>query len=256
MESQLPAGTVTFVFTDIEGSTDLMRRLGDGYGEVLDDHRRLLREHLGNAGGREIDTQGDAFFFSFTRAREAVAGAIAAQRALQAHDWRDGAEVRVRMGLHTGEPAVGAEGYHGLDVVRAARICSAGHGGQILISETTRVLVGNQLPQGVQIIDLGTQRLKDVESERIFQLSLEGEPDRFPVLKGREPASWKSHADTLGEEFSHRIGRFVEQQIDRSIARANEQQPVVKSKSNAAQILAVIILGVLALIVVIRYVFF
>ena len=256
METQLPAGTVTFLFTDIEGSTELIRRLGDGYGQVLDDHRRLLREHLGNSGGREIDTQGDAFFFSFTRARDAVAGAVAAQRALQEHEWRDDSQVKVRMGLHTGEPAVGTEGYHGLDVVRAARICSAGHGGQILISETTRVLVGSQLPDGVQIVDLGTQRLKDVDSERIFQLSLEGEPDQFPVLKGRDPA-WKSHADTLGEEFSHRIGRFVEEQIDRSIARAKQPPPQpVQPKSNAAQILAVVILGVIALLVVIRYVFF
>jgi class 3 adenylate cyclase len=256
MESQLPAGTVTFLFTDIEGSTELMRRLGDGYGQVLDDHRRLLREHLGSAGGREIDTQGDAFFFSFTRARDAVAGAVAAQRALQEHEWRDGAQVKVRMGLHTGEPAVGAEGYHGLDVVRAARICSAGNGGQILISEATRVLVGSQLPDGVQVVDLGTQRLKDVDSERIFQLSLDGEPDRFPVLKGRDPA-WKSHADALGEEFSDRIGRFVEQQIDRSIARTKQPPPTpAKKPTNAAEILAVVILGVIALIVVIRYVFF
>jgi class 3 adenylate cyclase len=257
MESQLPAGTVTFLFTDIEGSTDLIRRLGDGYGRVLDDHRRLLREHLGNAGGREIDTQGDAFFFSFARAREAVAGAVAAQRALLEHDWGDGSEVKVRMGLHTGEPAVGAEGYHGLDVVRAARICSAGHGGQILISEATRALVGSQLPDGVHVVDLGLQQLKDVDSERIFQLSLDGEPDRLPVLKGRDVA-WKSHADTLGEEFSHRIGRFVEQQLDRSIARAKQQPPPTPAKrpANAAEILAVVILGVIALIVVIRYVFF
>jgi class 3 adenylate cyclase len=258
VESQFPSGTVTFLFTDIEGSTELIRRLGDGYGRVLDDHRRILREHLGNAGGREIDTQGDAFFFSFTRARDAVAGAVAAQRALLDHDWGDGSEVKVRMGLHTGEPAVGAEGYHGIDVVRAARICSAGHGGQILISETTRALVGNQLPEGVQIVDLGTQQLKDVDAERIFQLSLDGEPDRLPVLlEGREPA-WKSHADALGDEFSHRIGRFVEQQLDRSLARAKQQPPPppqVKSGSNAAQILAVVILGVIALLVVIRYVF-
>jgi class 3 adenylate cyclase len=264
VESQLPSGTVTFLFTDIESSTELMRRLGDGYGEVLDDHRRLLREHLGNAGGREIDTQGDAFFFSFTRARDAVAGAVAAQRALEEHEWPDGSEVRVRMGLHTGEPAVGAEGYHGLDVVRAARICSVGRGGQILVSETTRVLVGNQLPEGVRIVDLGMQQLKDVDSERIFQLSLAGEPDRLPVLKDQLPAprghdpAWKSHADTLGEEFSHRIGRFVEQQLDRSLSRVNQPPPTpqVKSKSNAAEILAVVILGVLAFIVVIRYVFF
>jgi class 3 adenylate cyclase len=255
VSTELPAGTVTFLFTDIEGSTQLMRELGDGYGEVLDDHRRLLREHLANAGGREIDTQGDAFFFSFTRAREAVAGAVAAQRGLLAHEWRDGANVRVRMGLHTGEPSVGAEGYHGLDVVRAARICSAGHGGQILISETTRALIGNDVPEGIHIVDLGTQRLKDVPEERVFQLSLEGVRDRFPELKGRE-AAWRSHADALGEEFGQRIERFVERQLERSLSHRPEQPQQVPSRSNVPQILAVIILGVIALILVIRYAFF
>jgi class 3 adenylate cyclase len=155
----LPGGTVTFLFTDIEGSTRLLQQLGDQYGDVVRDHRQLLREHLGAKGGTEVDTQGDAFFYSFPRARDAVAGAVAAQRSLSAHDWPDGAEVRVRMGLHTGEPSVGDEGYLGLDVVRAARICSAGHGGQILLSETTRALLGNYLPGGVSVVDLGQQNL-------------------------------------------------------------------------------------------------
>ena len=132
----LPGGTVTFLFTDIEGSTRLLQELGDHYGQVVADHRRLLRDVFQAAGGSEVDTQGDAFFYSFPRARDAVGAAVAGQRALASHEWPRGADVRVRMGLHTGEPTVGDEGYVGLDVVRAARICSAGHGGQILVSET------------------------------------------------------------------------------------------------------------------------
>jgi class 3 adenylate cyclase len=263
VETQLPAGTVTFLFTDIEGSTDLMRRLGDGYGQVLDDHRRLLREHLGNAGGREIDTQGDAFFFSFTRARDAVAGAVAAQRALQEHEWRDGSEVKVRMGLHTGEPAVGAEGYHGLDVVRAARICSAGHGGQILISETTRALIGNELPDGVQVVDLGPQRLKDIAEERIYALSLDREPDRFPQLKTR-PGGRKSHADLLGEDFDQRIEEFVHQQLERGLRHAADRHPVPGPPTTEPRRLTtiglgtvvVLVVGAIAIILIVKVAFF
>src|SRR5882757_9573158 len=140
----LPTGTVTFVFTDIEGSTKLLQELGDGYAEVSRDHRRLVREAFGERAGTEIDTQGDSFFFSFPRARDAAAAAVDAQRALRDHTWPGGIEVRVRMGLHTGEPNIGEEGYLGIDVVRAARISAAGHGGQILVSETTRALLGNQ----------------------------------------------------------------------------------------------------------------
>jgi len=118
----LHGGTVTFLFTDIEGSTRLLQELGDDYGEVVADHRRLLRDVFRSAEGSEVDTQGDAFFYSFARARDAVRAAVEGQRALAAHMWPNGAEVRVRMGLHTGEPTVGEEGYVGLDVVRAARI--------------------------------------------------------------------------------------------------------------------------------------
>jgi len=217
MTQALPGGTVTFLFTDIEGSTRLLQTLGDDYGEVVREHRRLLREHLGAKGGAEVDTQGDAFFYSFPRAREAVAGAVAAQRALGEQAWPQGAEVRVRMGLHTGEPSVGDEGYLGLDVVRAARICSAGHGGQILLSETTRALLGNDLPEGVSVVDLGQQNLKDVQHERIFQLTLEGN-ESFPPLKTEAP---KSASDELGD----RIERHVEEMIGRSFQPGKTKKP-------------------------------
>jgi class 3 adenylate cyclase len=212
--NSLPSGTVTFLFTDIEGSTALVRELGDRYADVLGLERSILRRAVADAGGREIDTQGDAFFFSFTRARDAVAGAVAAQRGLAAQEWPDSVEVQVRMGLHTGEPSVGDEGYVGLDVVRAARICSAGHGGQILVSETTRALLGSALPDGVALRDLGTKTLKDVGEERLYQLSVDGHDDFAPV-KGERRAGL-SKADILGDDFEQRIDAFVRRSISDS----------------------------------------
>jgi class 3 adenylate cyclase len=210
MSSSFPSGTVTFLFTDIEGSTRLLQELGDDYATVVGDHRRILREAFGAGGGREVDTQGDAFFYSFPRARDAVAAAVAGQRALAGHAWPGDASVRVRMGLHTGEPAVGEEGYVGLDVVRASRICSAGHGGQVLLSESTRALVGGDLPDGVTIRDLGEQHLKDVRAERIYQLDLAGGPSSFPALK----ADRGSTADDLGDRLGARIEAMVERELD------------------------------------------
>jgi class 3 adenylate cyclase len=248
----LPGGTVTFLFTDIEGSTRLLQELGDGYGDVVRDHRRLLREHLGDKGGAEVDTQGDAFFYSFTRARDAVAGAVAAQRALAAHSWPQGSEVRVRMGLHTGEPSVGEEGYLGLDVVRAARICSAGHGGQILLSETTRALLGNDLPEGVSVVDLGQQNLKDVQHERIYQLALDGEHS-FPPLKTHAP---KSASDELGE----RIERHVEEMIAQSFkpGKAKAKAPVNTLRYTVIGLteLLLVVLTILIIIWLVRRILF
>src|SRR5437870_5924176 len=130
----LPTGTVTFLFTDIEGSTGLLKQLGElRYAAVLTDHQRLLREAATAHGGREIDTQGDSFFFAFQRAKDAVAAAVDGQRALAAHPWPDGAEPRIRMGLHSGEPAVGEDRYIGIGVHRAARVGNAAHGGQVLL---------------------------------------------------------------------------------------------------------------------------
>ena len=177
----LPSGTVTFLFSDIEGSTALLKRLGnDRYAELLGQHRRMVREAFAAHEGQEIDTQGDAFFYSFARARQAVAAAVEVQRAHADAAWPDGATVQVRIGLHTGEPAVGDEGYTGLDVVRAARIAAVGHGGQILLSEATRALVGEELPDGVALRSLGEQRLKDIDRpEPLHELTISAlaEPD-------------------------------------------------------------------------------
>jgi len=215
--STLPGGTVTFVFTDIEGSTQLLQELGDeAYGEVSGDHRRLVRKTFGSRGGTEIDTQGDAFFFSFPRARDAVAAAVDAQRALRDHEWPEGKEVLVRMGVHTGEPHVGDEGYLGLDVVRAARISAAGHGGQILISETTRALLGNQLPDGVAVHDLGQQHLKDVQHEHIYELSIDGRSLAGRPLKTEKP---KSAQEDMASRMEERINTFVEGQIESAMER-------------------------------------
>jgi len=208
----LPGGTVTFLFTDIEGSTRLLQELGDDYGQVVADHRRLLREIFKGAGGNEVDTQGDAFFYSFPRARDAVRAAVDGQRALASHEWPRGVDVRVRMGLHTGEPTVGDEGYVGLDVVRAARICSAGHGGQILVSETTRALLGNDVPEGVNVRDLGRQHLKDVQYEHVYELSLEESGEKFPPLKEHDATT------TMEQRFEERINRYVEDQLDAALS--------------------------------------
>jgi len=240
--TSLPGGTVTFVFTDIEGSTRLLQELGDGYADVTRDHRRLVREAFGARGGTEIDTQGDSFFFSFARARDAVAAAVDAQRALRDHDWPAGSEVRVRMGLHTGEPQVGDEGYLGLDVVRAARISAAGHGGQILVSETTRALLGDQLPDGVQVHDLGRQNLKDIQHEHVYELSVDGAP------AGSKPLKTERAGD-----FDAKIDAYVEQQLERALA-----DPHVATKSAAAglAVLGLVIAFVIIVLLVVKVLFF
>ena len=146
-----------------------------------------------------------------------MAAAVDAQRALRDHEWPDGREVRVRMGVHTGEPHVGDEGYLGLDVVRAARISAAGHGGQILISETTRALLGNQLPEGVAVHDLGQQDLKDVQHEHIYELSIDGRSLAGRPLKTDKPTS---KSEEMGKRFEERINAFVEKQLESAMGKA------------------------------------
>jgi class 3 adenylate cyclase len=245
--SSLPGGTVTFVFTDIEGSTRLLQQLGDDYAEVVREHRRIVRETLGAAGGTEIDTQGDAFFFSFTRARDAARGAVETQRELRRHRWPQNAEVRIRIGLHTGEPTVADEGYLGLDVVRAARISAAGHGGQILVSETTRALLGNDLPDGVTVHDLGEAQFKDIQHERIYELAVDGGPSSFPPLKTHAPKS-------MGEQLAERIQSQVERQLEQAFAGEKPKAPIGLAAGGLAiaglglVILAVAVIAVVLLV--------
>jgi class 3 adenylate cyclase len=226
----LPSGTVTFVFSDIEGSTALLKRLGERYDGVLSDHRRLMRECFTELGGVEIDTQGDAFFFAFPRARDAVTAAVEAQRAHATHEWPDGTAVHVRMGLHTGEPAVGSEGYLGLDVVRAARLCTAGKGGHVLLSDTTRALVGASLPEGVSIFPLGERQLKDIdEPERVFELEIEGATPPLPAEQEEQaapsaapppaPAPPAPPGDDFGARLGERIDAHVRRQVESTLGR-------------------------------------
>ena len=180
----LPTGTVTLLFSDVAGSTALVKQLGDRYGDVLAEHRELLRQAFDTHDGIEIDTQGDAFFVAFATARNAVASAIAAQRALAAHSWRDGIEVRVRIGLHTCEPHRSGESYVGLGVHRAARICTIAHGGQVLLSRSTAGIVDDDELPDLTIRDLGEHQLKDIERpERVFELVVDGLRRNFPPLR-------------------------------------------------------------------------
>ncbi len=180
---QLPTGSITLLFTDIEGSTRLLHQLGNRYAVVLRECRRLLRAAFQQANGVEVDTQGDSFFVVFERAADAVAAAEHAQRALFTAPWPDEAVVRVRMGMHTGEPQPTDEGYIGLDVHRAARIMSAAHGGQVLLSQETRDLVKADLPEDVSLRELGAYRLKDIaHPNHLFQLVISGLPADFPPL--------------------------------------------------------------------------
>lgn len=180
----LPTGTVTFLFTDIEGSTRLMQEIGDRYVEAQVIHHEILRAAFQSNSGRELRTEGDSFFCVFESAVDACEAAAAAQRAFFERAWPEGAAIRVRMGLHTGEaPLVGNE-YIGLDVHHAARVMSAAHGGQIVISDSTRAIVETALPAGLTLRDLGLHRLKDLaRPERLFQLVAEGVPDTFPALR-------------------------------------------------------------------------
>jgi serine/threonine-protein kinase len=213
--SELPTGTVTFLFTDIEGSTKLLRELGENYVAVLEEHHRILRKAVAEQGGREIDSQGDSFFFAFERANAALGAAVLAQRALAEQAWPEEGDVRVRMGLHTGEPIVGEERYVGLGVHRAARIGAVAHGGQVLLSTATRELIENGLA-GVSIRDLGSYRLKDLDrDERLYQLDVAGLQSDFPPLRAprvAEPRPVSQAEVHIGAEFlGYRIEELIGQ---------------------------------------------
>jgi predicted ATPase/class 3 adenylate cyclase len=209
-----PSGTVTLLFTDIEGSTKLLQRSGELYAELLADHRSMLRAAFASHEGYEVDTEGDAFFVVFRSADDAAAAAAEAQRALAEHSWPDGNEIRVRMGLHTGDPRLVDRAYIGLDVHRAARVMGAGHGGQVLLSQSTRNQLGADLP----LLDLGEHRLKDLlQPEHLFQLLIDGLPSEFPALKtlGNRPTNLPAQPNRM-------IGREKELREISQLLRADD----------------------------------
>src|SRR5258706_3729114 len=182
-DSPLPTGTVTFLFSDIEGSTRLLQQLGDRYAALLARQQFLVRAACQAHAGRVVGDQGDSFFVAFQRAADALQAVLQSQHALANEDWPGGVRVRVRMGLHTGEAQVSATDYVGLDVHRAARIAAAAHGGQVLLSQTTYALIEDDLPAGVTVRDLGEHRLKDLRRPKhLYQLVMAGLPAAFPPL--------------------------------------------------------------------------
>jgi predicted ATPase/class 3 adenylate cyclase len=181
---ELPTGTITMLFSDVEGSTALLSRLGDRYGEALSAQRAIQRAAFAEFGGHEMGTEGDSFFAVFSSAADAAWSCVAAQHNLAGHNWPGGITLRVRMGLHSGEPARHEDGYIGMDVHRAARIAAAAHGGQVVASDVARLLAAPHLPANVSFRDLGFHRLKDIEApEHVFQLTDAGLPERFPPLR-------------------------------------------------------------------------
>jgi class 3 adenylate cyclase len=196
--AERPQGTVTFLFTDIEDSTSLVRELGERYADLLDEHRRLLRAAFGEHGGWEVDTQGDAFFVAFDRVKDAVFAAVAAQRSLVALSGLSGPAPMIRIGLHTTEPHIWAEGYVGIGVHRANRICAVGHGGQVLLSRSTAGLAADEEFEGIGLLDLGEHRLKGLDRpERIFQLMIDGLENDFPPLDTIEGAGLAAETVTV-----------------------------------------------------------
>ena len=212
LEAGLPAGTVTMVFTDIEGSTSLLQALGDRYPEALGDHHRLIREAFARHGAFERGSAGDGLYFVFATARDAVLAAVDGQLALAGHDWPIRLVMRDRMGLHTGEPRAASEGYVGLDVHRAARICAAGHGGQILISQTTRDLIADDLRPPLGLVDLGSHRLRSLDASMgLYQVTGPGLEREFPP-----PRTSEAPRNNLKLEVTSFIGR--DREIDQAVA--------------------------------------
>jgi class 3 adenylate cyclase len=194
---------VTFLFTDIEGSTRLLQDLGDRYGTVRDEHAAILRRAIRDGGGVEVSTEGDSFFAAFASPVGAVRAAVDAQRGLAGHGWPAGFPVRVRMGLHTGEGALGGDNYSGIDVNRAARVAAAAAGGQVIVTDATRVLVERQAPAGVTLRDLGVHRLRDLNLPmRLHDLVIAGLPADFPA-----PRTLDARPGNLPAQLTSFVGR-------------------------------------------------
>jgi class 3 adenylate cyclase len=180
----LPTGSVTFLLTDIEGSTSLLNRLGDRYAALLADVRAIIRGCTDRAGGREVDARADEFFGVFVRAQAALEAALAIERTVRGRAWPDAVDVRVRVGIHSGRPTLTDAGYVGLAVHTVARICSAGHGGQILLSGAARDALGRSRPAGIRLRRLGVHRFRGLrEPQAIFQVQAPHLRERFPPLR-------------------------------------------------------------------------
>ena len=214
-----PTGTLTFLFSDVEGSTRLLMALGDGYAIAHGDHQRIVRDAIAAHDGMEVSTEGDSFFAVFTDADEAIAAAADIQRGLAAHAWPAGAEFRVRIGLHTGHAVTAGDDYVGLDVNRAARIANAANGGQTVVSDAARTAASHALPDGLALRDLGRHRLKDVGVEHLWQLDVVGLPTAFGALRSLE-----SHPTNLPAERTSFVGRENETRV---LAELVEVSPLV-----------------------------
>jgi predicted ATPase/class 3 adenylate cyclase len=215
--AELPTGTVTFMFTDIEGSTRLLQEVGDRFAGILNEHDAIIRAAIADANGVQVGSAGDSFFVAFGEPVNGVVAAVRAQRDLAAHQWSHGQPVRVRMGLHTGRGELGGDGYVGIDVHRAARIADAAHGGQVLLSDVTARLVEAALPAGVHLRSLGEHRLKDLDhAEHLHQLEIAGLPSQFPP-----PRSLEARSSNLPAELSSFVGREAEMaEIERLLQRS------------------------------------
>ena len=214
-----PTGRLTFCFSDVEGSTRLLIGLGDGYAGAHAEHQRIVRAAFDAHSGMEISTEGNSFFAVFVNAAEAVAAAADIQRGLAAHAWPEGADFRVRLGLHTGQAVIAGDDYVGLDVNRAARIANAANGGQTVLSDTARASVGSSLPGDLALRDLGRHRLKDVGVERLWQLDVPGLADTFGPLRSLE-----AHPTNLPTERTSFVGRTGERA---ALAAAVRVSPLV-----------------------------
>jgi class 3 adenylate cyclase len=248
--TELPQGTVTFLFTDIEASTELSRRLGPAFGDVRAVHRRLVREAVAAHRGHEIDAQGDALFAAFDRASDAVAAAVAAQRALADAEWPEHGRVAVRIGIHTAEPYLHDEGYFGVGVSRAARICAAAHGGQILLSNATAGVVEDLDLPGVRLRELESYRLKDIpQPQRLVQVDVEGLQTEFGRLRARGVAGavativmtdlsgWLGVMRTLGDDVAA-VAATAYHRLASEIVEANDGRTVEMVADNVVALFA------------------
>jgi class 3 adenylate cyclase len=237
-EAALPQGTVTFLFTDVEGSTELLRALGTEYGRIRTEHGRLIEDACVANAGQIIDTQGDAYFVAFDRAADAVTAAVSVQRTLEAVEWPGGLQLRVRIGLHTAEPFLDDTGYFGLGVHRAARICAAAHGGQILVSNATAGIVEDLESVEFELRDLGEFRLKDIAlPQRLFELRVQGlerdfEPPRaltdettrdpygrVGTLLGTDLVAYSSKLRELGDDVAAEVTSNYRKLVRESVAK-------------------------------------